>query len=43
MILNRYDALVNEVYSRVEAGSNTSTVALRVAGGDEKGIGRLGA
>jgi hypothetical protein len=23
--------------SRVEAGSNTSTVALRVAGGDEKG------
>jgi hypothetical protein len=26
-----------EAYSRVEAGSNTSTVALRVVGGDEKG------
>jgi hypothetical protein len=25
------------VRSRVEAGSNTSTVALRVVGGDEKG------
>jgi hypothetical protein len=25
MILNRYGALVNEVYTRVEAGSNTST------------------
>jgi hypothetical protein len=25
------------VQSRVEAGSNTSTVALRVIGGDEKG------
>jgi hypothetical protein len=24
-------------HSRVEAGSNTSTVALRVVGGDEKG------
>jgi hypothetical protein len=28
---------------RVEAGSNTSTVALGVAGGDEKGIQCLGA
>jgi hypothetical protein len=27
---------------RVEAGSNTSTVALRVVGGDEKGIQCLG-
>jgi hypothetical protein len=27
----------SEVSSRVEAGSNTSTVALRVVGGDEKG------
>jgi hypothetical protein len=26
-----------ESYSRVEAGSNTSTVALRVVGGDKKG------
>jgi hypothetical protein len=26
------------MYRRVEAGSNTSTVALRVVGGDEKGI-----
>jgi hypothetical protein len=25
------------VYPRVEAGSNTSTVTLRVVGGDEKG------
>jgi hypothetical protein len=25
------------IQSRVEAGSNTSTVALRVVGGDEKG------
>jgi hypothetical protein len=28
--------------SRVEAGSNTSTVALRVVGGDEKGVHCLG-
>jgi hypothetical protein len=28
--------------SHVEAGSNTSTVALRVVGGDEKGIQCLG-
>jgi hypothetical protein len=27
---------------RVEAGSNTSTVALRVVGGNEKGIQYLG-
>jgi hypothetical protein len=30
------------VKSRVEAGSNTSTVALRVVGGDEKGTQCLG-
>jgi hypothetical protein len=28
--------------SRVEAGSNTSTIALRVVGGDEKGTRCLG-
>jgi hypothetical protein len=28
---------VSVSYSRVEAGSNTSTVTLRVVGGDEKG------
>jgi hypothetical protein len=28
----------NEELTRVEAGSNTSTVTLRVVGGDEKGI-----
>jgi hypothetical protein len=27
----------NELVSHVEAGSNTSTIALRVIGGDEKG------
>jgi hypothetical protein len=27
----------NQAYTRVEAGSNTSTVTLRVVGGDEKG------
>jgi hypothetical protein len=32
-----YIALVDETASRVEAGSNTSTVGLRVVGGDEKG------
>jgi hypothetical protein len=31
-----------EAVSRVEAGSNTSTVALRVVGGDEKGTQCLG-
>jgi hypothetical protein len=31
------DQLVVAVISRVEAGSNTSTVALRVVEGDEKG------
>jgi hypothetical protein len=30
------------VETRVEAGSNTSTVALRVVGGDEKGTQCLG-
>jgi hypothetical protein len=30
------------VTSRVEAGPNTSTVALRVVGGDEKGTQCLG-
>jgi hypothetical protein len=30
------------LYSRVEAGSNASTVALPVVGGDEKGIQCLG-
>jgi hypothetical protein len=30
------------LYSRVEAGSNTSTVALQVVGGDEKGTKCLG-
>jgi hypothetical protein len=30
-------AVIRRVLSRVEAGSNTSTVALRVVGGDEKG------
>jgi hypothetical protein len=28
---------IDYLYSRVEAGSNTSTVALRVGGGEEKG------
>jgi hypothetical protein len=32
----------NRVQERVEAGWNTSTVALRVVGGDEKGIRCLG-
>jgi hypothetical protein len=31
-----------ELISRVEAGSNTSTVALLVVGGDEKGTQCLG-
>jgi hypothetical protein len=30
-------AIVNTFTQRVKTGSNTSTVALRVAGGDEKG------
>jgi hypothetical protein len=34
--------LYNDDTSRVEAGSNTSTVALRVVGGDEKGTQCLG-
>jgi hypothetical protein len=29
------------VHSRVEAGSNTSTVALRVVGGDESEVSNL--
>jgi hypothetical protein len=29
--------MVTKQFSRVEAGSNTSTVALRVVGDDEKG------
>jgi hypothetical protein len=33
---------VTGFYPRVEAGSNTSTVALRVVGGDEKGTQYLG-
>jgi hypothetical protein len=32
----------SQALSRVETGSNTSTVALRVEGGDEKGIQCLG-
>jgi hypothetical protein len=35
-------ARCSAMLSRVEAGSNTSTVALRVVGGDEKGIQCLG-
>jgi hypothetical protein len=31
------DSLKQRVDARVEAGSNTSTVALRIVGGDEKG------
>jgi hypothetical protein len=30
--------VINSRVTRVEAGSNTSTLALRVIGGDEKGI-----
>jgi hypothetical protein len=30
-------AMSSESYTRVEAGSNTSTIALRIVGGDEKG------
>jgi hypothetical protein len=29
------------IYTRVEAGSNISTVTLRVAGDDEKGVSNL--
>jgi hypothetical protein len=35
--------LNNTLSARMEAGSNTSTVALRVVGGDEKGSQCLGA
>jgi hypothetical protein len=35
-------SLVSAVQAHVEAGSNTSTVALRVVGGDEKGTQYLG-
>jgi hypothetical protein len=31
------DPTTAEIYTRVEAESNTSTVTLRVVGGDEKG------
>jgi hypothetical protein len=31
------EAVCQTIVSRVEAGSNTSTVALRVVGGEEKG------
>jgi hypothetical protein len=34
---DKRDRPVSSRDSRVEAGSNTSTVALRVVGGDEKG------
>jgi hypothetical protein len=34
--------MCDTIPTRVEAGSNTSTVALRVVGGDEKGIQCLG-
>jgi hypothetical protein len=33
---------VDWIHTRVEAGSNTSTVALRVVGGEEKGTQCLG-
>jgi hypothetical protein len=35
-VIGRTISELNSVQSRVEAGSNTSTVALRVVGGDEK-------
>jgi hypothetical protein len=34
---NERPKIIDSFYSRVEAGSNTSTVTLRVVGGDEKG------
>jgi hypothetical protein len=33
--------VINQKYIRVEAGSNTSTVTLRVVGGDERGVSNL--
>jgi hypothetical protein len=33
----RFSSSYKRQWSRVEAGSNTSTVTLRVVGGDEKG------
>jgi hypothetical protein len=36
-VLVREVNVVTELDTRVEAGSNTSTVTLRVVGGDEKG------
>jgi hypothetical protein len=33
----KQDSWSNELQARVETGSNTSTVTLRVVGGDEKG------
>jgi hypothetical protein len=38
----KQDSLKQMEKSRVEAGSKTSTVALRVVGGDEKGTQYLG-
>jgi hypothetical protein len=35
--MKQYAFVKSVVYPRVEAGSNTSTVTLRVVGGDEKG------
>jgi hypothetical protein len=37
VVSNTHDTVKGKSMTRVEAGSNTSTVTLRVVGGDEKG------
>jgi hypothetical protein len=40
-MLNSEKSTITDSNTRVEAGSNTSTVTLRVVGGDEKEVSNL--